>query len=133
MNWFGYGALSPLAGWATAEVSLNPTDRRALGARLPRCMLGAYFAAQAFQREEDRDEWLPHAGRDPRSARRPSRSARACLVVAFVGATVGLALVGWIPRICLLADRRMARSRIGSSHRWMARARRRRRELGARL
>ncbi|MEO0603173.1 MAG: hypothetical protein AAF211_17170, partial [Myxococcota bacterium] len=48
VNWFGYGILSPLAGWATADVAINPRTvvLWALGSV---GVLGAYFAAQAFQ------------------------------------------------------------------------------------
>ncbi|MEN0061903.1 MAG: UbiA family prenyltransferase [Myxococcota bacterium] len=100
VNWFGYGILSPLAGWAVADVALNPRTvvLWALGSF---GVLGAYFAAQAFQGEEDRARGyrtlvVTHGPRTTLLA------ARACLAIGFVGG-VALAAIGWIPRICLLA------------------------------
>lgn len=100
VNWFGYGILSPLAGWVVAGVGLNPRTvvLWALGSL---GVLGAYFAAQAFQGQEDRERGyrtlvVTHGPRATLLA------ARACLAIAFVGG-VTLALIGWLPRICLVA------------------------------
>lgn len=100
VNWFGYGVLSPLAGWATAGVTLNPRTAvlwflGSLG------VLGAYFAAQAFQGAEDRARGyrtlvVTHG---PRAT---LRAARLCVFVAFAGG-VALAAIGWLPRLCLVA------------------------------
>ncbi len=100
VNWFGYGILSPLAGWATANVAINPRTAVLWGLG-SLGILGAYFAAQAFQGEEDRARGyrtlvVTHGPRATLLA------ARTCLFVAFVGA-IGLAAIGWIPRVCLLA------------------------------
>lgn len=100
VNVTGYALLSPLAGWALVEVDFNARTGvlwglGALG------VAGAFFMAQAFQREED-------AARGYRTLV-VTHGPRACLWagrlgigLAFGGAML-LCLVGWMPRICLLA------------------------------
>jgi 4-hydroxybenzoate polyprenyltransferase len=113
VNCVGYGLLSPLAGWVVVRVSANP---RTLMVWLLSGVgvLGCYFAAQAFQREEDSRRGyrtlVVLAG--PKAVLTLTR----CLFGA--GFLIGLAaaLLGWFPRLCLLAapfgwwiDRRLAR------------------------
>lgn len=100
VNGVGYGLLSPLAGWAVVDVAPNPRTvvvwvLGALG------VLGCYFMAQAFQAEEDRDRGYRTlvATHGPRAA---LGAGRILIAVGFVAA-VGLAVIGWFPRICLLA------------------------------
>jgi len=98
VNVVGYGLLSPLAGWALVEVSATPRtfavwSLSAVG------ILGMYFAAQAFQAEEDRARGY----RTLVATHGPAvvlGAARACMGIAVVGGTA-LALAGWIPRVCL--------------------------------
>jgi 4-hydroxybenzoate polyprenyltransferase len=100
VNGLGYGLLSPLAGWAVVDVA---PDARTVLAWL--CgglgVLGCYFAAQAFQGEED-------AARGYRTlvvTHGPAVTVlvgRGCIAAGFLGG-VTLALVGWVPRACLLA------------------------------
>jgi 4-hydroxybenzoate polyprenyltransferase len=100
VNGVGYGALSPIAGWAAADVV--PTWRAGLTLALVVCfILGAYFAAQAFQQDEDtrrgyRTLVVTHGPRWTLS------SARACLIVASTG-MLGLAAIGVYPRALLVA------------------------------
>ncbi len=97
VNGLGYGLLSPMAGWAAADVSANPRTIIAwlLGGV---GVLGCYFAAQAFQQEEDaargyRTMVVTHG---PRGA---LRAARLCLLIGFAGGMV-LTAIGWFPYIC---------------------------------
>jgi len=100
VNLLGFGILSPLAGYAVVGV---PLDRRSalLIAAVALSVLGAYFLAQSFQRDED-----------------AARGYRTLVVTAGPGATVeaarwsfrashmvtlGLAAAGWIPLQCLAA------------------------------
>ena len=99
VNGIGYGLLSPLAGWAV--VGVNPNIRSLL-VWLAGGMgtLGCYFAAQAFQRQEDaargyRTLVVTHGSQGA------LRAARICLGLGFL---VGMALAafGWLPRSCLV-------------------------------
>ncbi len=100
VNWIGYGLLSPLAGWAV--VGVGPDVRSVIAWLLGSLgVLGCYFAAQAFQGDEDarrgyRTLVVTHGPRGTLTA------ARLCLGVGFLGGTV-LAAVGWLPRVCLAA------------------------------
>lgn len=98
VNGLGYGLLSSLAGWSAAGVSANPRSviiwlLSSLG------VMGCYFAAQAFQHDED-------AARGYRTlvvTHGPSatlQAARVCLGIGFVGGMI-LSVIGWFPRICL--------------------------------
>ncbi len=100
VNLVGYGLLSPLVGFLAVDVP--PTWRLCfvwvtggIG------VMGAFFAAQAFQHDED-------AARGYRTfvvthgAVACVRAARLCMGVGMaVGIT--LAAVGWVPRVCLVA------------------------------
>jgi hypothetical protein len=99
VNLVGYGWLSPLAGFSVVDVPPNPRSFLAwllggLG------LLGCYFAAQAFQRDEDaargyRTLVVTHG---PRAA---VLAGRVCVGLGFLGA-VALSAAGWFPRVCLL-------------------------------
>ncbi|TNE84331.1 MAG: hypothetical protein EP330_29375 [Deltaproteobacteria bacterium] len=100
VNIVGYGLLSPYAGWSLAEVPVNPRTLVlwTLGAW---GIAGAFFMAQAFQREED-------AERGYRTLV-VTHGPRACLWAgrigiggAFGGAMI-LCVLGWMPRVCLVA------------------------------
>lgn len=99
INGLGYGLLSPLAGWSLAGVDANPRTLLAWFLALMG-VLSCYFAAQAFQQEEDaargyRTLVVTHGPQGALSA------ARVCMAVTFGGGMV-LAAVGWFPAICLL-------------------------------
>jgi 4-hydroxybenzoate polyprenyltransferase len=128
VNGVGYGALSPIAGWAAAGGV--PTWRAGVTLALAVAfILGTYFAAQAFQQDEDarrgyRTLVVTHGPRWTLTA------ARACLLAASVGA-LALSAVGVYPRALLVAapflvgaDRHLARWRRvsgGGDGRWAAR------------
>jgi 4-hydroxybenzoate polyprenyltransferase len=112
VNLVGYGVLSPIAGWSLVGVALDL--RTVLAFTIVGCAIGgAYFAAQAFQANEDRARgyrtFVVTAG--------PTTTlwvARAFFAAAFLLAG-GLAAAGWFPRACLLVlpgflliDRHMA-------------------------
>lgn len=99
VNLVGYGLLSPLAGWAVVGVAPNPRTIAvwAIGAS---GVLGTYFAAQAFQQEEDsargyRTLVVTHG---------PAVTIRTARVLIIGASTAGmvLAAIGWFPRICLV-------------------------------
>jgi 4-hydroxybenzoate polyprenyltransferase len=99
VNGAGYGLLSPLAGWAVVGVA---PDVRSVVVWLLGGLgtLGCYFAAQAFQGEEDRARGyrtlvVTHG---PAGA---VLAARLCLGTGFLGGAV-LAALGWLPRLCLV-------------------------------
>jgi 4-hydroxybenzoate polyprenyltransferase len=98
VNWLGYGILTPLAGWVIVEVPANARTLLVL-AGVSSAVLGAYFAAQAFQAEEDRARGYRTlvATHGPRAA---LLAARICVGLAVLDA-LGLAAVGWLPRECL--------------------------------
>lgn len=99
VNVLGYGVLSPLAGWLVVGVSGNPRTVVVWGLAQVG-ILAAYYAAQAFQQEEDQARGYRTlvATHGPATV---LRVARACLAVGFLSGLV-LAMVGWIPRMCLL-------------------------------
>jgi 4-hydroxybenzoate polyprenyltransferase len=99
VNLLGYGFLSPVAGWVVVGVPANPRTL-AVAAGVATAVLGAYFAAQAFQGPEDRARGY----RTLVATHGPAivlRAARLCLALAWLDATV-LAAVGWLPRASLL-------------------------------
>jgi 4-hydroxybenzoate polyprenyltransferase len=100
VNVLGYGLASPFAGWAAADVPANPRTLVCWGL-FAVGILGPYFAAQAFQRREDAERGY----RTFVVVYGPERTLHACRVAmwAVLGGGVVLALVGWIPRICLVA------------------------------
>jgi 4-hydroxybenzoate polyprenyltransferase len=125
VNGAGYGLLSPLAGWAVAEV--GPNLRSLLVWLLGGLgVLGCYFAAQAFQRREDaargyRTLIVTHGPGGVLAA------TRICLGVGLLGG-MALAAFGWLPRLCLAGVplwvwvdswlRRWGRQPDGGSERW---------------
>ncbi|MCB9685256.1 MAG: UbiA prenyltransferase family protein [Alphaproteobacteria bacterium] len=97
VNLVGYGLLSPLAGWAVVGVDWDARTAAvwplaAIG------VLGTYFAAQAFQEEEDRAR-----GYRTLVATHGSRvvllAARVALGTTALGGVVLLAM-GWVPLVC---------------------------------
>lgn len=98
-NAIGYGVLSPLGGFLYAD--MPPTWRGAavLATSVP-WMLTAYFAAQAFQEEEDRSRGY----RTLVALKGPVvtlRVTRICLWIALAMSTA-LAASGTVPRVCLI-------------------------------
>jgi hypothetical protein len=99
VNLVGYGLLSPLAGWVVVGVPGN-LRTLAVAAGVAIAVLGAYFAAQAFQGPEDRARGY----RTLVATHGPATvllAARVCLGLAWLDATA-LAAVGWLPRVCLV-------------------------------
>lgn len=100
VNVVGYGLLSPLAGFLV--VGVPPTERAAAVWVLGGVgVLGQFFAAQAFQRDEDaargyRTLVVTHG---PQAC---VDAARWATLAGMVGGIV-LAAVGWVPRVCLVA------------------------------
>ena len=99
VNGVGYGLLSPAAGFLV--VGVPPTVRTALVWPLVGAVvLGTYFAAQAFQGDEDRARgyrtWVVTRG--PQAT---VDAARWCIDLG-IGGGVLLAVFGWLPRLCLL-------------------------------
>jgi 4-hydroxybenzoate polyprenyltransferase len=100
VNGVGYGLLSPLAGWAVVRVA--PDARTFIVWLLASlAVLGCYFAAQTFQRDEDlaRGYRTLVATHGPRAT---LLAGRVCIGVALLGGSA-LAAVGWLPRLCLVA------------------------------
>lgn len=113
VNGVGYGSLSPIAGWLASEPVFTWRAATSLffGVLF---ILGVYFAAQAFQSDEDRARGYRTlvATHGPRVT---LVVARACLGACALGA-IGLALAGAYPRAVLVAapvfvwmDRHLAR------------------------
>lgn len=99
VNLFGYGLLSPLVGFLVVDV---PTTLRSVVVwlLLGVAVLGMYFAAQAFQADEDRERGY----RTLVATHGPGvvlRAARACIALAITSGLL-LAAAGWLPRACLL-------------------------------
>jgi 4-hydroxybenzoate polyprenyltransferase len=100
VNVLGYAGFSPAAGFAVAGV--GPDARTLVVWPLVAVgILGTYYAAQAFQGEEDRARGYRTlvATHGPRVVLQVVRS---CFLVAMVGGAA-LAAVGWLPRPLLLA------------------------------
>ena len=99
VNLVGYGLLTPLAGWSVVGVAANPRTLVVWGLGAGG-VLGLYFAAQAFQQQEDaarsyRTLVVTHG---PEVTLQVSRS----LIVGIAVAGMLLTAIGWFPRICLL-------------------------------
>ncbi len=99
VNVVGYGIATPAVGWSCVGVPADPRTLAML-ALVATAVLGAYFAAQAFQEHEDRARGyrtlvVTHG---PRAA---VDAASALLGAAWMGLMV-LAAVGWLPRPILL-------------------------------
>jgi 4-hydroxybenzoate polyprenyltransferase len=113
INALGYGLLSPLAGWAAVGVPMNLRTSVALAVLLP-AVLAWYFAAQAFQRDEDVDRGyrtlvVTHGAPVTLAV------SRVLFAMSWVG-LVSMAVAGWLPRVVLvvipflvIADRRLLR------------------------
>lgn len=125
VNFVGYGLLTPFAGWAVVGVPATPRVGvvwvlGALG------VLGCYFLAQAFQEAEDRERGYRTLVAT-HGAAGVLLAARLCIGAGLLGGVV-LALIGWLPRICLLGlglgfwvdawFRRWAREPGGGSEAW---------------
>ena len=98
-NWLGYGLATPYAGWAVVGVDPNLRTVVVWGV-VSVTVLGCYFAAQAFQYEEDRDRGY----RTLVVTHGPLvtvQVARACIGAGVI-AGLTLAATGWLPRLCLL-------------------------------
>jgi hypothetical protein len=101
VNLIGYGVLTPLAGWQVLGVRSTPRAAAALVV-VAVAMLGLTFVAQVFQEDEDRargDHTLV-ATHGPAAA---VRAARWCLG-AVAAVALGMTVMGWLPRACLLAS-----------------------------
>lgn len=100
VNGVGYATLSPLAGWACAGAPWSWRVPLTLAA-LILGVLGLYFAAQAFQADEDRRRGyrtlvVTHG---PRVTLQVARSCfAASMLVVLVGAAIGI-----YPRVLLIA------------------------------
>lgn len=98
-NAIGYGVLSPLGGFLYADMPATWRGGAVLLTSVP-WMLTAYFAAQAFQEDEDRARGY----RTLVAVHGPLvtlRATRVCLWIALV-MSAGLAVAGVVPRIVLV-------------------------------
>ena len=99
VNVVGYGILTPTVGWSCVGVHLDPRTL-AMVSLTSMAVLGAYFAAQVFQEEEDasrgyRTLVVTHG---PRAA---LDAAALLLGASWIGVMI-LAAIGWLPRPLLL-------------------------------
>jgi hypothetical protein len=100
VNAAGYGALSPLGGFFLAGFA--PTVRGAVVLGVAVAWIStAYFAAQAFQEDEDRERGYRTLV-VTRGAAFTLRLTRGLFWVAG-GSTLALAAFGWFPRVVLVA------------------------------
>lgn len=100
VNAAGYGALSPLGGFFLAGFA--PTVRGAVVLGVAIAWIStAYFAAQAFQEDEDRERGYRTLV-VTRGAAFTLRLTRGLFWVAG-GSTLALAAFGWFPRVVLVA------------------------------
>jgi 1,4-dihydroxy-2-naphthoate octaprenyltransferase len=100
VNAAGYGALSPLGGFLVSGYA--PTIRGAVVLSIAICWIStAYFAAQAFQEDEDRARGYRTLV-VVRGAAFTLRITRALFWISG-GATLALAAFGWFPRVVLVA------------------------------
>jgi len=100
VNVLGYGILSPLAGIAASRGSISSRTLLLLSITAF-AVAGLYFAAQAFQEEEDRargDRTLV-ATHGPVVVLRTAQRCFASAGLLAIGGTLG----GWFPLPCLLA------------------------------
>ena len=99
VNLVGYGLLSPMVGYAVVGVPVTPRSL-AVWALVAFGILGTYFAAQAFQQQEDADRGYRTLVAT-HGSRAVIRAARTCIGLAMGGGLL-LAAIGWLPRGCLL-------------------------------
>lgn len=99
VNGVGYGLLTPIAGFACTGVSATP--RAAVTLLIGLCgVMAAYYAAQAFQGDEDRERgYRTLVARKGMAA--AVRATRLWMLAGFVGAMF-FAVIGWVPRVVLL-------------------------------
>lgn len=100
VNAAGYGALSPLGGFLLSGYA--PTIRGAVVLAVAVVWIStAYFAAQAFQHDEDRERGY----RTLVVVRGPAFTLRLTRALFWVagGGTLALAAFGWFPRVVLVA------------------------------
>ncbi len=100
VNVVGYGILSMLAGWWVAGVKMNLRTGLSF-AMLSTWMLGIFFAAQAFQYEDDarrgyRTMVVTHG---PQGALKAGRICMTAAALSFFALTA----LGFFPRWCLLS------------------------------
>lgn len=98
VNGLGYGLLTPIAGFACVGVS--PTPRAGATLVIGLCgVMAAYYAAQAFQGEEDRArDYQTLVARKGMAA--AVAATRGWMWAGFGGAVLCAAL-GWVPRVVL--------------------------------
>lgn len=99
-NVLGYGVLSPLGGFFLTGFSATLRGLFVLITAVP-WIATAYFAAQAFQEEEDRARGYRTlvVTRGPAFTLKVTRG----LFLAALTLTLGLAALGWFPRLVLLS------------------------------
>ncbi len=99
VNGLGYGILTPIAGFACVGVS--PTPRAGVTLVIGLCgVMAAYYAAQAFQGDEDRERgYRTLVARHGMAA--AVRATRLWMWAGFVGAVL-CAAIGWVPRAVLV-------------------------------
>ncbi|MFT6143174.1 MAG: hypothetical protein ACJAZO_000519 [Myxococcota bacterium] len=99
VNGVGYGLLTPIAGFAC--VGVPPTPRAGITLIIGLCgVMAAYYAAQAFQGDEDRARnYRTLVARQGMAA--TVWATRLWMWAGFSGAVL-CAAMGWVPRIVLL-------------------------------
>lgn len=100
VNAVGYGMLSPLGGFSLSGFA--PTVRGAVVLAVAVAWIStAYFAAQAFQEEEDRERGY----RTLVVVKGPAYTLRVTRALFWIagGSTLALAAAGWFPRVVLVA------------------------------
>lgn len=100
VNIVGYAVLSPIAGWSVVGVVPGMRTFAALSVVIA-LVTGIYFAAQAFQRDEDaargyRTLVVTHGPATALAVARASFGVGFAVLVALIAA-------GWFPRACALA------------------------------
>lgn len=99
-NAIGYGVLSPLGGFFLADMPATWRGLAVLITAVP-WILAAYFGAQAFQHDEDRERGYRTLVAT-HGAVATLKVTRACLWIA-LALTLGLSALGWFPRVVLVS------------------------------
>jgi 1,4-dihydroxy-2-naphthoate octaprenyltransferase len=99
VNLIGYGLASPMVGFVIVGVPATPRTL-VVWPLMGLAVLGMFFAAQAFQGEEDRQRGY-HTLVATHGSAVVISAARWCINVSVAGGVV-LALIGWLPRSCLV-------------------------------